>query len=271
MSSFILHTSIEILKILGKTMQTKLFPTDFINQIICGDCLDVMKQIPDESIDLIVTSPPYNLRCTTGKSVKHSSNGLWKNATILTRGYSHHDDQMPHADYVAWQRQVLTEMLRILKPQGAIFYNHKGRVQNGKWQDRSDILAGFPLRQMIIWYRKSGMNFNPGYFVPTYEIIYLIAKPQFRLANKANGYGDVWTFSPARNNPHPAPFPEELAQRCIESTYAKLILDPYVGSGSTAVACVKAGRQYIGIDHSPIYCEMARARLAGQKWNVKKA
>ena len=47
-----------------------LFPTDFINQIICGDCLDVMKQIPDESIDLIITSPPYNLRCTTGKNIK---------------------------------------------------------------------------------------------------------------------------------------------------------------------------------------------------------
>lgn len=246
-----------------------VFPKDFVNQILCGDCLDVMREIPDESIDLIVTSPPYNLRCSTGKSVKKSSGGRWKNAAILLQGYSHHSDNMPHADYVAWQREALNEMLRILTPQGAIFYNHKGRVQGGKWQDRSDILNDFPVRQMIIWYRKSGMNFNAGYFVPTYEIIYLIAKPRFRLADRANGYGDVWTFSPARNNPHPAPFPEELARRCIESTNAKLILDPFMGSGTTAVASVKAGRQYIGIDHSPIYCEMARARLVGKPWDVK--
>lgn len=248
----------------------KLFPTDFINHILCGDSLEIMKQIPHESIDLIVTSPPYNLRCTTGQGCKNSHRGRWKHATLLAEGYSHHSDNMPHADYVAWQRHALREMLRVLTPQGAIFYNHKGRVQGGKWQDRSDILSGFPLRQMIIWYRKSGFNFNVGYFVPTYEIIYLLAKPQFRLVDKANRYGDVWTFPPARNNPHPAPFPETLAKRCIESTDAKLILDPYVGSGTTAVACVEAGRQYIGIDHSPLYCKMAQARLAGQAWGVQK-
>jgi hypothetical protein len=102
---------------------------------------------------------------------------------------------MPHDKYVFWQRACLTQMMRLLKDEGAIFYNHKWRVQNGLLQDRQDIVAGFPVRQIIIWQRKGGINFNRGYFLPTYEVIYLIAKPKFRLAPKANAYGDVWSFT----------------------------------------------------------------------------
>jgi site-specific DNA-methyltransferase (adenine-specific) len=243
-------------------------PRHFRNRIICGDCLEVMQQIPDKSIEGVVTSPPYNIRRSTGQGFKTGQSAKWKHAALM-HGYSHHTDDMPHADYVAWQRACLTQMLRVLTDEGAIFYNHKWRVQNGLLQDRADILSGFPVRQMIIWKRTGGINFNPGYFLPTYEVIYLIAKPRFRLVPKANGYGDVWEFTPARNNPHPAPFPEALARRCIESTAAKIILDPFMGSGTTAVACVETGRQYVGIDHSPTYCAMARARLATRRLAVK--
>ncbi len=116
---------------------------------------------------------------------------------------------MPHADYVVWQRRCLTEMMRLIPDTGAIFYNHKWRVQNGVLQDRQDIVSGFPVRQVIIWQRKGGLNFNPGYFVPTYEVIYLIAKKGFCLAPKANGAGDVWSFTQEMNNDHPAAFPRE--------------------------------------------------------------
>jgi modification methylase len=117
---------------------------------------------------------------------------------------------MPHEKYVQWQRYCLTEMMRVLKEDGAIFYNHKWRVQGGLLQDRNDIVDGFPVRQIIIWQRKGGINFNPGYFLPTYEVIYLIAKPDFRLAPKANAHGDIWEFAQEMNNPHPAPFPVHL-------------------------------------------------------------
>ena len=60
-------------------------------------------------------------------------------------------------------------------------------MQAGVLQDRSDIVAGFPVRQVIIWKRKGGFNFNPGYFLPTYEVIYLIAKPGFRLSTRSRG------------------------------------------------------------------------------------
>lgn len=206
-----------------------------LNQIIQGDCLEVMRQLPDSSIDLIVTSPPYNLKNSTGNGMKDGRGGKWKNAELVN-GYSHHDDCMPHEDYAKWQKDCLTEMMRIIPNNGAIFYNHKWRVQDGLLQDRQDIVNGFPIRQIIIWRRKGGINFNAGYFLPTYEVIYLIAKPDFKLAPKANAHGDVWEFKQEMNNPHPAPYPVELIDRIISSTDAKTILDPFMGSGTTAIA-----------------------------------
>ncbi|MCD6460955.1 site-specific DNA-methyltransferase [bacterium] len=235
-----------------------------------------MKQIPDESVDLVVTSPPYNLKNSTGNGMKNGKGGKWANAALIN-GYSHYNDNMPHNEYVKWQRKCLSEMLRIISANGAIFYNHKWRVQAGLLQDRQDIVSGFPVRQIIIWKRKGGINFNPGYFLPTYEVIYLIAKPEFKLAKKANAHGDVWEFGQESKNKHPAPFPVELIERIISSTNAKIILDPFMGSGTTAIAAKKLDRNFIGIDISPEYCKMAYQRLidpssiiAAEKKEIKK-
>ncbi len=236
------------------------FPEDFINKIICGDAIEVMKQIPDESVDLVITSPPYNLKNSTGNGMKNSKTGKWANAA-LQKGYSNHDDCMPHDKYVKWQRNCLTQMMRILSEDGAIFYNHKWRVQAGLLQDRQDIVAGFPVRQIIIWKRKGGFNFNPGYFLPTYEVIYLIAKPKFKLVRGANSYGDIWEFTQELKNEHPAAFPVSLIDRIISSTDAKIILDPFMGSGTTAISAINFDRNYIGIDNSPDYCNMAEERI----------
>jgi site-specific DNA-methyltransferase (adenine-specific) len=232
-----------------------------LNQIIQGDCLEVMRQLPDSSIDLIVTSPPYNLKNSTGNGMKDGRGGKWKNAELVN-GYSHHDDCMPHEDYAKWQKDCLTEMMRIIPNNGAIFYNHKWRVQDGLLQDRQDIVNGFPIRQIIIWRRKGGINFNAGYFLPTYEVIYLIAKPDFKLAPKANAHGDVWEFKQEMNNPHPAPYPVELIDRIISSTDAKTILDPFMGSGTTAIAALINDRKYLGIELSPDYVSMAKQRIS---------
>lgn len=230
------------------------------NQIIQGDCLEVMRSMPDCSFDLVVTSPPYNLKNSTGNGMKDGRGGKWKNAQLVN-GYSHHDDCMPHELYNKWQRECLTEMLRLTTDEGAIFYNHKWRVQDGLLQDRQEIVSGFPVRQIIIWKRKGGINFNPGYFLPTYEVIYLIAKPNFKLIPKANAFGDVWEFTQENKNPHPAPFPVALIDRIISSTHAKTILDPFIGSGTTAIASIMNDRQYVGIDLSPDYVEMSRNRI----------
>ncbi|MGM9746978.1 MAG: DNA-methyltransferase [Paludibacteraceae bacterium] len=220
-----------------------------------------MKRLPDNSIDLIVTSPPYNLKNSTGNGMKPcTTSGKWANAA-LQNGYSHYDDCMPIDKYNEWQHNCLLEMWRLLKNDGAIFYNHKWRVQAGVLQDRSEIVKGFPVRQIIIWRRKGGINFNPGYFLPTYEVIYLIAKPDFKLAPKANAVGDVWEFTQELKNEHPAPFPVALIDRIISSTTAQIVLDPFMGSGTTAVAALANNRNYIGIELSPIYCKMAEDRI----------
>lgn len=239
-----------------------------INNIIQGDCLEVMRQLPDESIDLIVTSPPYNLKNSTGNGMKDGRGGKWKNAGLI-KGYSHHNDFMSHEGYVKWQRECLNEMLRLIPCYGAIFYNHKWRVQNGLLQDRQDILTGFPVRQIIIWRRKGGINFNSGYFLPTYEVIYLIAKPEFKLIPKANAHGDVWEFNQEMKNPHPAPFPVALIDRIVSSTYAQIILDPFMGSGTTAIAALMNDRKYLGIELSPEYINMAEKRISDYQSQVK--
>ena len=242
------------------TNKKRTFPHDFINKFLCEDVVSILKEIPDKSLDLAVTSPPYNLKNSTGNGMKDGRGGKWASAALL-QGYANYNDNMPHKEYVKWQKEVLTEVMRVLKPDGAFFYNHKWRVQGGLIQDRQDIVQSFPVRQIIIWQRAGGINFNPGYFLPTYEVIYMIANPNFKLVPKANAVGDIWTFPQEMNNKHPAPFPISLIDQIIGSTKAKIIIDPFMGSGTTAISAKKLKRNFIGIDISKEYCKLSTERL----------
>jgi len=237
-----------------------------MNKIICGDSLEVMRRLPSGCVDLALTSPPYNLKNSTGNGMKDGRGGKWSNAALLD-GYSNYGDNLPNDEYAEWQRACISEMMRIISDDGALFYNHKWRVQGGLIQDRQDIVESFPVRQIIIWKRKGGINFNPGYFLPTYEVIYLIAKPKFRLAQGANSFGDIWEIHQEQNNDHPAPFPEELPRRAIELyTFSnEIILDPFMGTGSTALAAVKNNRHFVGYEVSNDYVELAKKRLDAYK------
>lgn len=246
---------------ISRNRRVSTFEDKYIDRIICGDSLKIMRKMPSECVDLVITSPPYNLKNSTGNGMSHNTKtGKWAGAA-LQHGYKGHNDNMPHLEYVRWQNDSLKEMYRLLKDDGAIFYNHKRRVQSGLLQDRDDILMGLPVRQIIIWKRAGGINFNPGYFLPTHEVIYLIPKPKFKLVPKANAFGDVWEFGQEMKNPHPAPFPVELIDRIVRSTSAKVVLDPFMGSGTTAIAALKNRRHYIGIEIGREYCEMARSRI----------
>lgn len=243
---------------------------EYLNKIINADCMEVLKKLPSNSIDLVVTSPPYNLKNSTGNGMKDGRGGKWANAALI-EGYDTYDDCLPNDEYAKWQHEVLMELVRIIKDDGAIFYNHKWRVQAGIIQDRRDIVYDVPLRQIIIWKRKGGINFNAGYFLPTYEVIYLIAKKDFKLMPHCNRYGDVWEIMQEQRNDHPAPFPVELIDRIISSTSAKVVLDPFMGSGTTAVVAAGLGREFIGIEKSPKYCEAALKRLEKNKTNPEIA
>ena len=234
------------------------------NKIINGDCLEVMKALPEKSIDIIITSPPYNLLNSTGNGLKkNTSCGKWKNAAIKD-GYKDYDDNMPYPKYIEWQKACVAEMYRLIKDDGAIFYNNKNRVQAGLLQDRREIVKDLPLRQIITWKRSGGINFNAGYFLPTTEQIYIICNKNFKLRKGANKFSDVWEIKQEMNNPHPAPFPEELTDRIVNSTEGTIILDPFGGSGTTAVSSLKDKKDFILIEKSMAYCKMAKARIDGK-------
>jgi DNA modification methylase len=227
------------------------------SKIVHGDCLDVMRTMEDSSADLIVTSPPYNL---AGGTKGFGPKSLWK-AAKLAKGYDSYSDDLPYPDYVEWQKACLTEMWRLLSPTGAIFYNHKPRVQGGILQTPLELNPGLPVRQIIIWKRPGGMNFSRSFFLPTHEWIVVFAKPDFRLVSGSSGK-DVWEIMEERNNDHPAPFPLELPLRAIEATSARRILDPFSGSGTTGVAAKMLDRSYVGIELDPEYCRKSEARIA---------
>lgn len=235
-----------------------------LDVIHCCDALTLLRGLPNESVDTVVTSPPYNLRNSSGNGLK-GRGGLWTN-NALVEGYSNFSDDMPHDKYIAWQRQILQECWRVIKPTGAIFYNHKWRVQDGELQRLAEnIIEGLPLRQIIVWYRGNGFNFNDGYFLPTYEVIYLLCKPNFKLL-KGEIFHDVWQITPTQNKYHPDSFPLELAHRCVVSSMPLdgIVLDPFMGSGTTAVAAKRLGGYYLGCDISPEYVELAKANVAGR-------
>ena len=94
----------------------------WLGKVHAGDCVELMDRMPVGSIDLIVTSPPYNIKNSSGNGLKNGSGGKWPQAALI-EGYAAHDDAMPHDDYVAWQRRCLDAMMRVLREDGAIFYN----------------------------------------------------------------------------------------------------------------------------------------------------
>lgn len=217
--------------------------------------------MPESSIDLIFTSPPYNLGISSGGGFPKKKTGKWSGGA-LSDGYASHSDAMEYAKYVAWQQTVLLACWRLLSDTGAIFYNHKPRVQNGLLSTPLDLNPDLPVRQIVIWKRDGGINFSPSFYLPSHEWIVIFAKPEFRLRDKeASGAKDVWEVAQQRDSDHPAPFPVGLPRIALATTNARTVLDPFMGSGSTGVAAVETGCDFIGIEKDAGYFAMAKTRI----------
>ena len=238
-----------------------------------GDCLEVLPTL--KNVDLFITSPPYNMGSSPWPHLGHWKPGdsaggksKWRNGSDGSGGvtYVEHEDKMPWDQYVGWQQMVIEAMDDALAPAGAIFYNHKPRVIGGRlWTPLELIPAdvGVELRQIVTWDRGGGMNFNPTAFVPQYEWIIVLARVAWRLKSKGvSGLGDVWRIHATPNPDHPAPFPLGLPARAIEATGPGLVVDPFMGSGTTLRAAMDAGVRSIGIERSERYCEVAAQRLS---------
>lgn len=207
-------------------------------------------------VDLVVTSPPYNLN-----GDGHQSGGKGKEWSALGGGYNSHADDMPHAEYVAWQREVLAAVWEVVAMDGAIYYNHKPRVGGERVRLPLELIPDhIPLRQIITWDRGSGFCRNFTHYVPTYEWVMLLARPAFRTTTRS--IDDVWRIPFETGGEHPAPFPLSLATTAIGSTKATTVLDPFMGSGTTLRAAKDLGRKAIGIELDERYCEIAAKRMA---------
>lgn len=238
-----------------------------------ADCREVIPTLAP--VDIVVTSPPYNLggapwarlgHWKPGNAAGSGGRAKWKDgASGDGVEYGKHEDALPWPEYVAWQQEIVGLLWDRLTPTGAIFYNHKPRVIGTRlWTPQELIPAHVETRQIIVWSRPGGMNYNLTGFVPTHEWVMVLARDGFRLKSRGvSGLGDVWQMKPERSD-HPAPFPLDLPAKVMEATAGGAVLDPYMGSGTTGIAALRAGRMFTGIEIEPKFFDMACRRLEAE-------
>lgn len=252
-------------------------------QLITGDCLAVLASLPADSIDVVVTSPPYNLDLR----------------------YRQYRDQREEADYLGWMVAVCTELRRVMQPEASFFLNISGSSSR-PWLPFELIVRLRPLFELqnhITWVKSIAIgDDSSGHYKPVggsrflnhaHEHIFHLTRsgrvPLNRLAvgvpfkDKSNiarrGHaqdlrcrGNTWFIpyrtvnSRAQKFHHPGTFPVELPQWCIRlhGQPAPLVLDPFMGTGTTLVAARREGARAIGIDIDPDYVAIATARLAAE-------
>jgi len=252
-----------------------IWPNDYINKIICGNCLEIMKDIPNESIDMIFADPPFNVGKNYGKGAKADRRN----------------------DYYDWCRSWINECFRLLKDSGTIYIktldrhleqlfpimmNYGKFINLVKWKNVS---ASHSKKQFwsssepILVYGKTDQ-----YVFNTYAQTRENSKPSWNKKRRARERGqllDWWdditsVYSGSilhpevilmgdgtRKKAHPCQSPIGLIERAIlfSSLENNLILDPFMGIGTSIIASIKTNRNYIGIDISKKYCEIAEERL----------
>ncbi len=252
----------------------------FSNKIF-NSSSEKMAEVPDNSIDLMVTSPPYNIKVNYGNK--------WKNRKIVSTKGKKYEDDLPEEKYRLLLKKVLQESYRVLKDNGSIYINMKNRYVDNQIITPDFIKEFLPemyLRNIIIWNFDWGGSTNKRYS-SRYEYIYFFTKhkkdwkfnleeiaiPSLnyrpdRYKSQFKNPSDVWTVPIVSGNScerteHPAQYPEKLIERIIKCSSNKndLILDPFLGSGTTAVVAKKLGRRYVGYEINSEYIEIARNRI----------
>lgn len=236
---------------------------EFNNKIINGDCRNVLKQLPDECVDLVFTSPPYNAGME------------YENWT---------DD----AEYERFIGEVVASLPRVLKPAGRVVWNilgsitSHGRIYSPLLANWNHLNKHLKFRDFVVWNQLNSENdtawgswasASAPHFRHQCEIVLIYFKDEWKKGkgisdidpkNFPNWTRDIWEISTAQRNGHPCPFPEALADRVIQmmSFVGDTILDPFAGSGTTCASAKKLKRNYIGIENNKKYCAIAERRLA---------
>lgn len=251
-------------------------------KLINNDCLIAMKELSNGSVHCVITSPPYNVDLGNNKYKKD--------------GYSTHNDNMPYDDYLDWMKEVFKECYRVLSHDGRICVNI-GDGKNGKIPTHSDFIQimksiGFMPMTTIIWNKNNTSNrcawgsylsAKAPSFPRPFEYILV-----FQKSNGLERIGEstitkdewkeysngLWSFAPEMKQKkigHPAMFPIELPTRVIKMLSYKhdVILDPFMGVGTTAIACLNTDRKFIGIEIDDKYFDIARERIDKAKSQLK--
>jgi len=249
----------------GESEAENPIPPEVLDKVLCHDSRD-MSNIPDSSVHLMVTSPPYNV----GKE---------------------YDQDLDLNEYLRLLRDVFAETYRVLVAGGRVCINianvgRKPYIPYHKFIIDTMLAVGFLMRGEIIWNKGAGAGVSTAWgswmsasnptLRDTHEYILIFSKGKFT----RNGKGkestimrdefleftkSIWEFPPesAERVGHPAPFPVELPYRCIQlyTFKGETVLDPFCGVGATCIAAIKTGRHFIGIDLNPEYVEKTRKRL----------
>jgi modification methylase len=220
---------------------------------------------------MVFTSPPYN------KSLDHDRTEQWSGDSTERVYY---EDEREWEEYINWMREVLSELSRVLKPSGHLFFNIEVDVTGGTITPPTWVVDACPLpwRSHIIWSKgvlpptASNMH-NSGRFQQTWEpILHFSEDPNALNTTEAFAVWDVLpsNFENDQNTgKHPAPFPVELVDRAMEATTVEgdTILDPFMGSGTTAVAAIQKEREYVGfeLDKEGAYKPIIERRIGEAK------
>jgi DNA modification methylase len=239
------------------------------------DCLEGMKRIQDNFVDAVITSPPYNfcLRVRGEEYTKRSRNEEFGHTGMAMNKYTNGlTDDLDMDEYFKWQCACIDEMLRLSK--GVVFYNIQLITGNkvavfqilGKYADR--------IREVLVWDKMTAEPaMHYGVLNSEYELVLVFDSGdckgrQFRQANWERGtLSNVIRIGKNRENDHRAAFPLQLPRTLIHNFTAEgaTILDPFMGSGTTAIACIKERRHFIGFELSKEYYDKAVRRIKAEQ------
>ena len=208
-------------------MQNLVWPESYINKILCGDCLTLMKGIPDKAVDLIISDPPYGMEF-------QSNHRFTKHERIVG------DNRYPV--------EILEEFNRIAKRAVYVFC---------RWDNLRELP---PPTSVLAWVKNNwSMGDLKHEHGRQWEAICFYSQSEHEFITRIP---DVMKGDRTGNNLHPTEKPVSVISRLIQANVGDIVLDPFLGSGTTAVACKELGRKFIGIEINPKYCEIAQRRLA---------
>jgi len=229
------------------------------------DCIKTLKRMEDNSVDCVITSPPYNMNLRIRKG-KYCSRQIVKELSTKYDGFS---DNLPIEEYYEFHSSVMRELLRVSK---VVFYNIQ--IVTGSKRSIFKMIGEFNenLKDIIVWdkgvaqpaMQKQVLNRRTE-LILVFESDYPISR-QFRYANFERGtLSDIWEIKRGKkiSKDHGAVFPEELVEKIIENFTKEgdVIYDPFMGTGTTAVVSKKMNRKYIGSELSKSYIEVSEQRL----------